>query len=206
MFLTLLPTKPRMESETRPPVDGFTVDVALKPSLKDQVPELVIAQATHDSKTGVTGVPNVSIKTHEVPTPPATQCNSIPLGTDDLTKAEPLMDKMKSDLKPCGTQTLSQADPLTDKVNNTLTNGNAVSSSSAGFMDKVATPPAALNGCIEGIPASPATRLKRRLEDTKDLIVCPGVYDGLSARIALSVGCDAMYMVSEPFKDRRSSS
>lgn len=42
---------------------------------------------------------------------------------------------------------------------------------------------------------SPATILKRRLETTKDLIVCPGVYDGFSARIALSVGFDAMYMV-----------
>ena len=43
---------------------------------------------------------------------------------------------------------------------------------------------------------SPATVLKNRLENTKDLIVCPGVYDGFSARIALSVGFDALYMVS----------
>lgn len=43
---------------------------------------------------------------------------------------------------------------------------------------------------------SPATNLKRRLVNTKDLIVCPGVYDGFSARIALSVGFDALYMVS----------
>ena len=42
---------------------------------------------------------------------------------------------------------------------------------------------------------SPATKLKRILEETKDLIVCPGVYDGFSARIALSVGFDTMYMV-----------
>ena len=42
---------------------------------------------------------------------------------------------------------------------------------------------------------SPATKLKHRLEDTKDLIVCPGVYDGFSARIAMSVGFDTMYMV-----------
>ena len=49
-------------------------------------------------------------------------------------------------------------------------------------------------GPFDGI-WSPATKLKRRLEDTKDLIVCPGVYDGFSARIALSVGFDAMYMV-----------
>ena len=46
---------------------------------------------------------------------------------------------------------------------------------------------------------SPATKLKRRLEDTKDLIVCPGVYDGFSARIALSVGFDTMYMVGKCF-------
>ena len=46
---------------------------------------------------------------------------------------------------------------------------------------------------------SPATRLKRRLEDTKDLIVCPGVFDGFSARIAISVGFDAMYMVGITF-------
>ena len=170
-----------MESETRPPVDGYTVDVALKPPLKDQVPELVITPAIHDSKTGVIGVSNVSIKTHEVPTPPATQCDSFPLGRDDLTKA----------------------DDLADNINNKLATENAVSSSSAGFMDKVAPPPAAINGNFEGVPASPATRLKRRLEDTKDLIVCPGVYDGLSARIALSVGCDAMYMVSGPPKYRR---
>ena len=46
---------------------------------------------------------------------------------------------------------------------------------------------------------SPATNLKRRLQDTKNLIVCPGVYDGFSARIALAVGCDAMYMDSDIF-------
>ena len=45
---------------------------------------------------------------------------------------------------------------------------------------------------------SPATVLKNRLQNTKDLIVCPGVYDGFSARIALSVGFDALYMVRTP--------
>lgn len=43
---------------------------------------------------------------------------------------------------------------------------------------------------------SAATRLRRQITDTKNLIVCPGVYDGFSARIAMSVGFDAMYMVS----------
>ena len=50
------------------------------------------------------------------------------------------------------------------------------------------------NGVFDEI-WSPATKLKRRLEKTKDLIVCPGVYDGFSARIALSVGFETMYMV-----------
>ena len=43
---------------------------------------------------------------------------------------------------------------------------------------------------------SAATRLRRLITDTNTLIVCPGVYDGFSARIAMSVGFDAMYMVS----------
>ena len=43
------------------------------------------------------------------------------------------------------------------------------------------------------IPAS--TRLRHLLNDTNRLIVCPGVYDGLSTRIAIDVGFDALYMV-----------
>jgi hypothetical protein len=39
-----------------------------------------------------------------------------------------------------------------------------------------------------------ATKLKKMLEETDELIVCPGVYDGLSARIALRVGFSALYM------------
>ncbi|KAF7717398.1 2,3-dimethylmalate lyase [Penicillium ucsense] len=42
------------------------------------------------------------------------------------------------------------------------------------------------------IPA--ASKLRRMLKDSKDLIVCPGVYDGLSARIAMELGFKAMYM------------
>ena len=43
---------------------------------------------------------------------------------------------------------------------------------------------------------SRATKLKWLLEETSELIVCPGVYDGFSARIALDVGFKALYMVS----------
>ncbi|KAK1148970.1 hypothetical protein N8T08_007645 [Aspergillus melleus] len=39
-----------------------------------------------------------------------------------------------------------------------------------------------------------ATGLRQTLADPNSCIVAPGVYDGLSARIALSVGFDALYM------------
>ncbi|GAQ07481.1 carboxyvinyl-carboxyphosphonate phosphorylmutase [Aspergillus lentulus] len=39
-----------------------------------------------------------------------------------------------------------------------------------------------------------ATKLRKYLRDTDELIVCPGVYDGLSARIAMQLGFRALYM------------
>lgn len=43
------------------------------------------------------------------------------------------------------------------------------------------------------LPAS--TRLQKMIKETNELIVCPGVYDGLSARTAIEVGFDSLYMV-----------
>ncbi|KAJ5219683.1 hypothetical protein N7468_008887 [Penicillium chermesinum] len=39
-----------------------------------------------------------------------------------------------------------------------------------------------------------ASRLRRMLRETDELIICPGVYDGLSARVAMELGFKAMYM------------
>lgn len=41
-------------------------------------------------------------------------------------------------------------------------------------------------------PAS--TRLRHMIKNLDHILVCPGVYDGLSARIALSIGFEGMYM------------
>ena len=41
---------------------------------------------------------------------------------------------------------------------------------------------------------SAATRLRALLADESRILVCPGVYDGLTARTALEVGFDALYM------------
>ncbi|THC94284.1 hypothetical protein EYZ11_006220 [Aspergillus tanneri] len=39
-----------------------------------------------------------------------------------------------------------------------------------------------------------ASKLRRQLHESNELIVCPGVYDGLSARVAMEVGFKALYM------------
>lgn len=46
-------------------------------------------------------------------------------------------------------------------------------------------------------PASGATKLRRLLFESNELIVCPGVYDGLSARTALELGFSGLYMVRQ---------
>jgi hypothetical protein len=44
-------------------------------------------------------------------------------------------------------------------------------------------------------PIPAATRLRRIIEDPTSYVFAPGVYDGLSARTALEVGFDCLYMV-----------
>lgn len=44
-------------------------------------------------------------------------------------------------------------------------------------------------------PRSAAARLRELLAQEGKIINCPGVYDGLSARIALREGFDCLYMV-----------
>lgn len=50
-------------------------------------------------------------------------------------------------------------------------------------------------------PFSGAKKLRHLIENTEELVVCPGVYDGLSARTAMELGFKSLYMVrrSVPF-------
>jgi methylisocitrate lyase len=41
-----------------------------------------------------------------------------------------------------------------------------------------------------------AAKLRELLSDPEKLVVAPGVFDGISARIALGTGFEAIYMVS----------
>ena len=75
---------------------------------------------------------------------------------------------------------------------------NQVPASTDGYQDTVARTPMHTAPKLTPHPEhsiSPATRLKHKIHHTKDMIVCPGVYDGLSARIAMRVGFETLYMV-----------
>lgn len=60
-----------------------------------------------------------------------------------------------------------------------------------------------LNAVVAGVlePASGAKKLRKMLLETNELIVCPGVYDGLSARTAMELGFSAMYMVRDEYSN-----
>lgn len=47
-------------------------------------------------------------------------------------------------------------------------------------------------------PLTGARRLRELLKDPGRLVVLPGVFDGLTARLALAAGFEALYMVSSP--------
>jgi 2-methylisocitrate lyase-like PEP mutase family enzyme len=44
--------------------------------------------------------------------------------------------------------------------------------------------------------ASPVQKLRAMLGEKDNIIVCPGVFDGLTARIALNTGFQCLFMVS----------
>ncbi len=48
-------------------------------------------------------------------------------------------------------------------------------------------------------PLTGAKRLRQLLRDPDKLVLCPGVFDGITARLALNVGFDAIYMVGMLF-------
>lgn len=52
---------------------------------------------------------------------------------------------------------------------------------------------------INNNPRAPkaSQRLRELLADSNRIVVAPGVYEGISARIALSLGFDALYMVCD---------
>jgi hypothetical protein len=58
--------------------------------------------------------------------------------------------------------------------------------------------PVTMGSCEITTNAGAASKLRKFLDTRKDILLCPGVYDGFSTRIALSVGFEALHMVSIP--------
>ena len=58
-----------------------------------------------------------------------------------------------------------------------------------------------MSSTTEKVPA--ATKLRELLAKEDGIVVCPGVYDGLTARIALATGFDCLYMVDTLSLDER---
>lgn len=61
-----------------------------------------------------------------------------------------------------------------------------------------------MNGHVEQV--SGAKRLRQMLSDPSKTIVAPGVYDGITARLALAQGFDCLYMVRTHLADHTSTS
>lgn len=54
-------------------------------------------------------------------------------------------------------------------------------------------------------PLTGARGLRELLRDPGHLVVLPGVFDGLTARLALAAGFEAIYMVSSPRSHEKDS-
>ena len=178
MFLTLTPSmsQPDIRKHESSPIDHVTLNLAV---------ESLSYHFVSGDKLGplVNGIKAVSVE----------DGNTVSHGTSTPTeqnRAEPPPVDEKSTVKVSGPSTPKAIDEpilpptLNDKQDIATDKQDTI-------VDKLETK-------VSTLPTqflTPATVLKNRLQNTKDLIVCPGVYDGFSARIALSVGFDALYMV-----------
>ncbi|KAL9101303.1 MAG: hypothetical protein Q9163_003415 [Psora crenata] len=73
---------------------------------------------------------------------------------------------------------------------------NAESGQGSADIESLSKAPSVAISCPTTISATdaPSTRLRHMIANSPSIILCPGVYDGLSARIALHVGFQGMYM------------
>lgn len=155
--------------------DGVAVDVAIKPSTNGPMPDVLIDALSNGLKSD-TGVSSTRVVESEISEASIDQDNTAPVLPLKST---------------AGLAAMVQASPPVEKP--------LLPPAMNDYQDRTATGTSLTMRSYHEEEISPALKLKRRLEDTTDLIVCPGVYDGFSARIALSIGFDALYMVCKFF-------
>ena len=208
VFLTLTPAKlnPLQNNMGRDQLDNVSLQLDVKP-----VPNDLVLDNKNQTTTTVIPIPQ------ESPTTNGEHVHKTePINGELVQKAEPLSngltvvpihqegnttkgDESKVTKAAMAVPTNSMlAESITEPTSKTQQVGSVLPRSMNSKQDTVAT--TTVNGeeapLVRDEVLYPATRLKRQLENTKDLIVCPGVYDGFSARIALATGFDALYMVS----------
>jgi len=116
------------------------------------------------------------------------------------------------DVTPAAPAVVEEHPSVTEEVKETAPVELAVKEVSSATEPAAAAPPASL--AVKEVPAaqsnkwlslgqiipsvqepmSGAKKLRKMIFETNELIICPGVYDGLSARTAIEVGFNAMYM------------
>lgn len=180
MFLTLTPSmnQTNREKPEPAPVDHVTLNLAVESLSYHFVSGDKLGPLA--STVQVTSVDSGS---------PVGQDDSTPPSEQDRVDPPHAGDKPTDSVCEPGAETLID-DPVLPPPQNDKQD------TAADKQDTVVEQPATIVPTLPTQFLTPATVLKHRLQNTTDLIVCPGVYDGFSARIALSVGFDALYMVS----------
>ena len=178
MFLTLIPSmsQPDFGKHESSPIDHVTLNLAVESLSYHFVSGDKLGPLANGFKAG--SVEDGNTVSHGTNTP-TEQTRAEPPPIDEKpTDRESVSSTIEAIDEPISPPILNhKQDIATDKQDN--------------IDDKLETQVSNLSTQI----LTPATALKNRLQNSKDLIVCPGVYDGFSARIALSVGFDALYMV-----------
>jgi hypothetical protein len=141
----------------------------------------------------------------------AAPVEAAPVETAPVEAAPAVDDAM--DVTPAAPAVVEEHPSVTEEVKETAPVELAVKEVSSATEPAAAAPPASL--AVKEVPAaqsnkwlslgqiipsvqepmSGAKKLRKMIFETNELIICPGVYDGLSARTAIEVGFNAMYMV-----------
>lgn len=135
-----------------------------------------------------------------IPTDPVSQLETESSIVIEAAKADVMSSPHFEPFKPSLTPITTEVDSEVSTETSSVCDG-FIDSPPTGLVEKDTAVQSnkwlALNDVGPGIsePMSGAKKLRKMLFETDELIICPGVYDGLSARTAIELGFNAMYMV-----------
>jgi hypothetical protein len=191
---------PSETAELSPALDGFT-DTPTAGVVSEEQTTAEPVQVVEQAQTAPTDIVTENPITEDITTEFPSETAPASAAVEEQTTTEP-------------TQVVEPAKPVLEDIITELPSENSTEPSSPldGVTD---TPPICvagkeqatvaastnkwleLNSVITQVsePMSGAKKLRKMIFETNELIICPGVYDGLSARTAIDVGFNALYMV-----------